>query len=264
MISPTLIVSLASVGAVGGFFAGLLGIGGGVVMFPLLYYVPPLLGLERLDAKTVAAVVMTQVFFSTLVGGLAHRRSGRVHRRIALVAGIASAVGSFVGGVASRWTSERFLLVLFGIVTLLVLAMMFLPAPSKELEKVSLEDVAVAPLPLSLHSLVIGIVIGFLGAGNFVFVPLLIYILKVPTRIAIGSSLFIAMMSTSSGFLGKLATGQIPWLIAMVVVLGAGIGALVGERIHSRLATHTLRYVYGVMVGLIAVRIWLSILDFDT
>jgi Sulfite exporter TauE/SafE len=85
-----LIVGLASVGAIGGFFSGLLGFGGGVVMFPLLYYIPPLLGLEELHAKTVAAVVMTQVFFSTLVGGLAHLRSGRVHGRIALVAGISS------------------------------------------------------------------------------------------------------------------------------------------------------------------------------
>jgi len=48
---------MTSIGAVGGFFAGLLGFGGGViVMFPLLYYIPPLLDLARIDAKTVAAV----------------------------------------------------------------------------------------------------------------------------------------------------------------------------------------------------------------
>src|SRR5262245_45335288 len=105
-----IIARLAPAAAIGGFSAGLLGFGGGVVMFPLLYYVPPLLGLARLEAKIVAAVVITQVFFSSLVGGLAHLRSGRVHGRIALIAGMASAVGSFVGGVASKWTSERFLL----------------------------------------------------------------------------------------------------------------------------------------------------------
>ena len=106
-MSPVLIVGLALIGAIGGFFAGLLGFGGGVVMFPLLYYVPSLLGLERLDAKTVAGVAITQVFFDPH-RGIAHLRSGRVHGRIALVAGITSAVGSFVGGVASKWTSERF------------------------------------------------------------------------------------------------------------------------------------------------------------
>lgn len=230
-------------------------------MFPLLYYLPPLVGLERLDAKTVAAVVVTQVFFSSGVGGLAHLRSGRVHRRITLIAGTASAVAAFVGGVASKWTSERFLLLLFGIATLIVFAMMFLSAPSSELEKASLKKVTVAPVLLSLCSFVSGILIGFLGAGNFVFVPLLIYIFKVPTRIAIGSSLFIAMMNTCSGFLGKLATGQIPWLIATVVVIGASIGALLGERVHRRLSTPILRSLYSAMVGIIAARIWLSILD---
>lgn len=262
-MSPALIVSLASVGAIGGFFSGLLGFGGGVVMFPLLYYVPPLLGLPRFEARTVAALVITQVFFSTLIGGLAHLRSGRVHGRIALVAGITSAVGSFLGGVGSKWISEGFLLVLFGISTLFVIAMMFLPAPSTELEKVSPGEVSVAPVPLSLYSLVTGVLIGFLGAGNFVFVPLLIYVLKVPTRIAIGSSLFIAMMNTCSGFLGKLVTGQIPWVITTIVVIGAGIGTLLGERCHPRLPTPILRYIYSGMVGLIAIRIWLTLLAFE-
>jgi len=261
-VSLTLIGSLALVGMVGGFFAGLLGFGGGVVMFPLLYYLPPLVGLPSLDAKTVAAVVITQVFFSTLVGGLAHLRSGRVHGQVALVAGITSAVGSLLGAVASKWTSERFLLLLFGIASLLVLAMMFLPAPTKELEKVPVEKVTVAPFLLSLCSLITGILVGFLGAGNFVFVPLLIYILKVPTRIAIGSSLFVAMINTCFGFLGKAATGQIPWPIAALVVIGAGIGAMLGERIHGRLPAPILRQIYAAIVGLIAVRVWLSILDF--
>jgi uncharacterized membrane protein YfcA len=260
-VSIALVGSLTLVGAAGGFFAGLLGFGGGVVMFPLLYYLPPLLGMERLDAKTVAAVVMTQVFFSTLIGGMAHLRGGRVHGRIALAAGITSAMGSFLGGVASKWTSERFLLLLFGIATLLVLAIMLLPAPDREVEKVSLEKVTVATVPLSLCSFATGILIGFLGAGNFVFVPLLIYVLKVPTRIAIGSSLLIALMNTAFGFLGKLATGQVPWLMAIAVVIGASIGALVGERTHRRIPAPLLRYVYGTMVGLIALRVWLTILD---
>ena len=106
--------------------------------------------------------------------------------------------------------------------------------------------------------------IGFLGAGNFIFVPVLIYLLSVPTRIAIGSSLFIAMMNTASGFLGKLLTGQIPLATAGTVVAGAMLGALAGERVHRRLSSELLRRVYAVLVALIAVRIWLTILGFDS
>ena len=57
-MSFSLIALLASLGALGGFTSGLLGVGGGVVMFPVLLYVPSLLGFASLDAKTVAAVVI--------------------------------------------------------------------------------------------------------------------------------------------------------------------------------------------------------------
>jgi uncharacterized protein len=254
-----LIVAMASLGAIGGFLAGLLGFGGGVLMFPLLYYVPPRLGLERLDAQTVAAMVVSQVFFSALVGGLAHLRGGHVKRDLTVIAGAVSAIGSFAGGIASKWASEQFLLLLFGAVTLLVSLMIFLRRPEREQDERSIKQhLSVPRLPLSCFSLVTGMVIGFLGAGNFVFVPLLIYVFKVPTRMAIGSTLFIALMNTASGFLGKLVTDQIP-LIAVAVIFGAAIGALGGEKAHRGVSTQTLRVVYAAMVLLITIRVWLTI-----
>lgn len=260
-MSLTLFLTLVVLGGIGGFAAGFLGMGGGILLFPLLLYVPPLLGLESLDAKTVAALVMSQVFFATLIGGTAHWRSGRVHGRLTLVAAVAAAGGSFLGGVASKWVSAWFLLFLFGVVTLLAAATMFLPGPSLEREQIPLGKVVVPRLPLAVLSSMTGVVVGFLGAGNFVFVPLLIYVLKVPTRIAIGSNLVIAVLSTLSGFLGKLLTGQIPFLMAVAVVIGASVGALAGEQCHSRVSPPVLRYVYAGVISLAAIRIWITLLS---
>jgi hypothetical protein len=259
-MSGALIVSLACLGAVGGFSAGLLGFGGGVIMFPLLYYVPPLLGLAPLDAKSVAAIVVTQVFFSTLVGGIAHLRQGRVHTRLAVTAGIASAFGSFIGAIASQWATETFLLILFGLSCLIVLFIMGLSGSVSMSDREPVDEIKIAFVPLALCSTLTGVIIGFLGAGNFVFVPLLIYILKVPTRIAIGSTLLIALMNTATGFFGKLLTGQIPLAPAAVVVSGAAIGAVFGERIHGKTSAARLRHIYAAMVAIIALRVWLSIL----
>jgi uncharacterized membrane protein YfcA len=257
----TFLVTLALLGAIGGFAAGFLGVGGGVLLFPLLLYIPPLLGLESLDAKTVAALVISQVFFASMIGGTAHWRSGRVHGRLTLVAAVAAAGGSFLGGVASKWVSDWFLLLLFGVVTLLAAAMMFLPVPSLEREKTPVEQLVVPLLPLAVLSFVKGVVVGFLGAGNFIFVPLLIYVLKVPTRIAIGSNLVIAVLTTFLGFLGKLLTGQIPFLMTLAVVIGAGLGALGGERSHGRVSPRALRYAYAAVIGVVAVRIWITLLS---
>jgi uncharacterized membrane protein YfcA len=259
---PPLVALLVLLGCLGGFAAGLLGFGGGVIMFPLLYSVPPLLGFERFDAKTVAAVVVTQVFFSTLVGGAAHFRSQRVNSPLAFTAGTSSAAGAFFGGLASAWVPDRFLLILFAVMTVLVAGMMLLPAPTPQRENIPADQVLVPLIPLSILSLLAGLMIGFLGAGNFVFVPLLIYVMKVPTRVAIGSSLFIALTNTFFGFLGKLVSGQIPYLAAFAVATGGIIGAVAGEWCHRRIPINILRYIYGGMLAVIALQAWVHVLEF--
>lgn len=262
-MSLSLIALLASLGALGGFTSGLLGVGGGVVMFPLLLYAPSLLGFPTFHAKTVAAVVVAQVFFSASVAGTAHFRSGRVHRQLTLIGGMTSAGGAFLGGIASQWVSDRFLLILFGVVTLTVSAIMLMPAPSVIQDDRPADRIAIPVLPLSLFSIITGTFAGLLGSGNFIFPPLLIYVLKIPTRVAIGSSLVIALINTSAGFLGKLVTGQIPFVITLAAVLGATFGALAGERVHGRLSSLILRRIYAGMVALIAVRVWLTIFSFE-
>lgn len=258
-MSFALVALLAALGAMGGFAAGLLGVGGGVVMFPLLYYVPPFFGWAPLDAKTVAAIVSSQVFFSAVVGGWAHLRSGQVKSPIAIVAGSTSALGALLGAVASQWVSARFLVILFAIITTAAGLAMCLPITERSLTDGLPSGPPVAKLPLALCSLVAGLVIGFLGAGNFAFVPLLIFLFKVPTRAAIGSTLIIGVMNSTTGFVGKLATGQIPLLTASVVVVAAGLSALAGERTHRVVPTAVLRKIYATLVGVIALTLWITI-----
>jgi uncharacterized protein len=259
-VSPAFFLFLAALGCVAGFGAGFIGLGGGVLLFPLLLYLPPLLGLESPTVKTVAAIVISQVFFAGAIGGIAHWRKGRVHNKLTLIGAVASAAGAFIGGVASKWVSDWFLLLLFGLITLFAGGLMFLPGPAGEQEEAPTEKLVVPTTRLALVSSVIGIVVGLLGAGNFLFVPLLIYGLKVPTRITIGSSLVIHVLNTFSGFLGKLITGQIPFALTIAVVVGTSLGALAGERTHSSASPRVLRYVYAGVIGAVALRVWITIL----
>jgi hypothetical protein len=123
-----------------------------------------------------------------------------------------------------------------------------------------MESVAVASLPLVVISLSIGSVVGLLGAGNFLFIPMLIYVLKVPTRITIGSSLAIYVLNSLAGFVGKLVTGQIPFVMTLAVIIGTSLGALVGEKCHSKVSPQVLRYAYSAVVAVVALRIWLTLL----
>jgi uncharacterized membrane protein YfcA len=259
-MSGGLFLTLFAVAGLAGFGAGFIGLGGGLLLFPLLLYLPAYLGLEAIDAKTVAALVISQVFFAGVIGGAAHWRKGRVHKKLTLVGAIASGVGSFIGGVASKWVSEWFLLFLFGIVTIIAGAVMFLPGPSVEREQAPVERVIVPSIALAAISFPVGIVVGLLGAGNFLFVPLLIYVLKIPTRITIGSSLAIHVLNGFSGFVGKLITGQVPFLMTVIVILGASLGAILGERSHSQASPKILRFAYAGVIAIVAIRVWISLL----
>jgi uncharacterized protein len=255
-----LFLTLFALAGLAGFGAGFIGLGGGLLLFPLLLYLPPYLGLEAIDAKTVAALVISQVFFAGLIGGAAHWRKGRVHKKLTLVGAIASALGSFMGGVGSKWVTEWSLLFLFGIVTIIAGAVMFLPGPSVELEQTSVERIIVPPVALAAISIAVGIVVGLLGAGNFLFVPLFIYVLRIPTRITIGSSLAIHVLNGFSGFIGKLITGQVPFLMTVVVILGASLGAAIGEKSHTRASPKILRFAYACVIAIVALRVWISLL----
>jgi uncharacterized membrane protein YfcA len=259
-MSTGLFTTLSSLAAIAGFGAGFIGLGGGILLFPLLLYLPPLLGLEALDAKTVAALVISQVFFAGIIGGAAHWRKGRVHKKLTLVGALTSAVGAFIGGIGSKWVSEWFLLFLFGIVVLIAGAVMFLPGPSAEREAATADEIVIPSVSLGALSFVVGVVVGLLGAGNFLFVPVLIYLLKIPTRITIGSSLAIHVLNGFAGFMGKLISGQIPLFMTLAIIIGATLGAIAGERSHSRVSPKALRYVYAAVIAVVALRVWATLL----
>ena len=76
----------------GGLLAGMLGVGGAVVLLPLLT------AFAGLTLKEASSITVVQVLVSSFIGGLSFRRGGLVHTRLALWMGSAGAAGGFAGG----------------------------------------------------------------------------------------------------------------------------------------------------------------------
>lgn len=138
-MTPALAIVLVALGAAGAFVAGLLGVGGALVMIPLLLYVPPALGVGVLDVKAVAAVTMVQVFMAALSGVVAHRRYKAVDRDLAWVGGAAMAVGSFAGALGSKYVGDRWLLMVFALMVTAAAPLLVLPV-----------EAIAAPMPAGL------------------------------------------------------------------------------------------------------------------
>jgi uncharacterized membrane protein YfcA len=251
---------LLVLGAVGAFVSGLIGVGGAIVMIPLLLYVPPLLGVAALDIKHVAAITMVQVFVAAASGMIAHGRHRAINRRLALVGGGAMAAGSLVGAVASKYVPERWLLLVFAAMVTLALVLMLLPEPVPDVTAPA--DVKEYSAPLTaLTAGGVGIVAGLVGAGGaFLLVPLLLVVVGVPIRVSIGSSLAITAVAATAGVIGKAVTGQIPVPPALVVAASALPSAQLGAAASRRLSGRALKRALLVVTVLTGVRVWWNVL----
>src|SRR5438046_606351 len=91
----------AVAGLVASFLSGLLGIGGGLVLTPLLLYLPPLVGGAAIPVKIVTGLTIVQAISGSTLGALRHRAYGNVSSRLVWLMGPPSAVASLVGNAAT-------------------------------------------------------------------------------------------------------------------------------------------------------------------
>jgi uncharacterized membrane protein YfcA len=247
-------------GFVGAFVAGLVGVGGAIVLIPLLYYFPPWLGVGALDIRLVAGVTMAQVLAATIVGVAVHREAGAVHRPLAVVAGTSMGVASLAGAVASRYVGGRTLLAVFGTMGLLAILLMLLPPPPDPGVPLAAE-VPFDRKAAIIYPTAIGLLSGLVGAGGaFLIMPVLFGVMRIPLRPSIGTSLAIAGVSALAGFIGKLVTAQVPLWPTVAVVAGALSGAAVGSRVSHRAPTQVLRVSLGALIALVTLRVWIDVL----
>lgn len=223
--------ALTGIGLVGGFMAGFLGIGGGIVIIPLLLYG------AGLPVKLAMGISMVQAFFATLSGLLIHRRNRTVDVRLGISLGVCGLAGGTIGSFGSSFVSGRVLLTLYLFLVAIAIGLLIF-APRHEKPITAPVELWKA-LPLGLG---VGTLAGMLGVGGgFIMTPLMISVLRIPTRIAVGTSLLMILPTTVAGSLGKIATGQFDLLIALWIIAGSMVGAQFGGRANSRLSPRVIR-----------------------
>ena len=259
-MTVALAVTLVGIGFFGAFFAGFLGIGGALVMFPLLLYVPPLLGVGSLAVREVVGVTMALVFVTAVSGFLAHRRHGGVNAQLTVLGGIAATLGSFAGALASKWTDEHWLLVVYALMATAGAVLILLPGGEQDPVGGG-AGLGFSPTRVVLVAGGVGIAAGFVGAGGaFLLVPLLVVVVGVPLRVTIANSLGITALTGVAGFVGKMVTHQIPFVPAFTVAVGAIPGAQLGAAASHRVSSRNLKWALAVTIVLAAARVWWDVI----
>lgn len=262
----SLYVIMIFLGLIGSFFSGLLGIGGAIINYPMLLYIPALFGVGYFTGQEVSSIGMFQVLFASLAGVLAFRKQSKsdgtsvIHKGLVWNMGISIMLGSLLGGIGSKYLSSNSINIIYGVLAILAVVMMVIPSKGNK-EEMDVDQITYNKMIAVISAFLVGAVSGIVGAGGaFILIPIMLTVLKIPTRVTIASSLAIVFISAIGGVIGKLAAGHILFLPTLFTVFGSLIGAPMGSLVGKKVNVRYLRYGLVVLISLTAMKIWISIL----
>jgi uncharacterized protein len=271
---------LIGLGLAVGLLSGLFGIGGGFILTPLLMF----LGIAPAIAVGTGAALVTA---SSVTGALAHWQRRNVDLRLGAYLVLGGLLGVLGGiqlqqalkaiGQLDVFTTLSYV-VLLGVVGTLMLiestrallaARVDRPAPKRRrgahhswIQGLPLKQrFRAAKLYMSiLPALAIGVLVGWLTAmlgvgGGFLLVPALIYILRIPTRIAFGTSAFqIIFVTACATVLQAVQNTSVDIFLAAPLIAGGVTGAQIGVGLSQRLQADWARWLLGFMVVAVGLR----------
>jgi uncharacterized protein len=277
-MSANMLVFLAMGGAVG-FLSGMFGVGGGFLMTPLLIF-------TGIPAAVAVGTEAAQILAASVSGALAHWRRRNIDVKLGTVLLGGGLVGSVLGvallGVLRRHGIFDFFLAACYVTFLGVMGVLMLIESSNTIRQkragsvISLRRpgqhnwVHRLPLKLRFHRsrlyisaippLLLGFVVGLLAAtmgvgGGFIMVPAMIYLLRVPTNVVVGTSLFqIVFLTAAITLLQASLNLNVDVVLAAVLVAGAVIGAQFGTLAGQRLKGEELRFLLATFILLVCAR----------
>jgi uncharacterized membrane protein YfcA len=276
-------------GAIVGFLSGLVGVGGGFLITPLLIFtgIPPIVAVST-GATQMAGTAAGASYIQWTYRNIDFRMA------LVLLAGswLGGGVGVLVANMLVRGGEFGNVVVFLYVVLLgLVGASMLVeslhailrarspvqPAPERDKPQGSFARAFVRRLPFQMRfaasgvhmsvlvPLVLGAFVGMLTSlmgvgGGFIMVPIMIYILRMPTRIAVGTSMFQLLFTTAAVSIMQAGVNRaVDPFLAVTLILGSILGTTLGARLGARLPAEKLRLILALVVVGVAIKMVLSL-----
>jgi uncharacterized protein len=273
---PVNIFLILAMGAAVGFVSGMFGIGGGFLMTPLLIFI-------GIAPAVAVASVASHIAASSFSGAIAYWRRRAIDPALAVVL----LTGGTIGTALGVWTFTQLralgqldLMIALSYVALLttVGGLMFwegLRAMMRTRRGVAAPRRShgwIHGLPLKMRFkrskiylsvmpvVVVGVVIGFIGAvmgigGGFILVPIMIYLLRVPTSTVIGTSMVLTLVTmTFATLLHAITNHLVDVVLALILMVGGVTGAQFGARAGQKIRGEQLRLLLGLLVLAVGIR----------
>jgi uncharacterized membrane protein YfcA len=257
------------IGFITGVCSGLLGLGGGFILIPLLL-------LAQVPMEVAVSTSLVFVFFSAASGSIRHGFQGTIDARLAAAVALPSIVTTFAGSLLTVRVPASFLQTLLGICALGSLYLFNRTCTSEGDPAVSGpprrwmytrtagrgDEVVTYSVDVP-KGIGVGCVVGFLAGllgvgGGFLMIPAFVGFMAVPLRVAIGTSLLTILASALVGTVGHWGQGSLDWTIAWTTVLTGVIGAQIGAALVSKLSEKLLKALLNGLLVLGALYLFLK------
>ncbi len=267
-MEPVFICIQIGTGLLAGFMSGLLGVGGGFLYAPVMYFVLRQSGVPDDMAILVAfGTSLAAAFPTVLTGAFVHTKKGNVVWRDAVIMGLCGTVTGFIGGTVATYLPVQILTLLFGVMLILGAVRLITSLPSGTGEKMA------APLAGGIGGTA-GFMSGLLGVGGgTVLVPLMVLLGKFSMKKAAATSAAAIVFITLGGILSYLVNGfsagidlsaygfyligYIDVLMWAIVVITAIPMVLFAVKISGRVPEVWLRRIFFILMLVIAIRMLL-------
>ncbi len=270
LLAPDIVLLFILLGSLAGLLAGLLGIGGGIIFVPLFLHVFPLIGIDPSVMVHMAFGTSLGLILPTAVSStLGHRKRGNVDWSQVYGLALGGVAGAGAGSTLAAYLTGDSLQFLFALMQIIVALRMF---RSPRYRPVG------AGRPVPFWQLVLvgsagGAFSAFFGVGGGVIaVPLMVILLRLPIRLAVGNSSALIVVSSLAGAvsyvlhgwngprLPPLSAGYVNLLVLGLVAPFSMLAARLGVRIAGRLPHDKLVRVFALLLILVGVRIGLQAL----
>lgn len=250
MIMVTSMIIMLLIGIFGGFISGLVGIGGAIIIYPMLLLLPPLVGLPTYSAYIASGLTSSQVFFSTLSGSFKAYKNKDFSRTLVLNMGSGMIIGSILGAILANLINVQFVNMVYIIIALLALILMFIKVVP------STSHIKFNRLLLITIGGIIGLVSGIVGAGGaFIIIPVLLVIFKLPMNTVVTNSIVIAFISSIGAFIIKLLQGYIPVNSAIPLILGSILFTSLGMKIGQKIPDYIQKMIVSILIVIAIIKL---------
>jgi len=253
---------LPGFGLIVGFFASLTGVGGGVIIFPVLTL------LYGFAPQQAVGTSLGMIIFTAIASSFSYFKQKRIFFRTGLLLSVTTVPGAYLGAYLTTVLSARVLGGLFGLFLIYIAGRMIFmsaargaasPAGGDLIERPTCSDrelvASRGPVFQAVAlGLLAGVASGLLGiGGGAVAVPIMTLVLHMPIHYATATSMFTMIFTSLAGVLKHHLAGHVHWPVAVLLGAGTVFGAQVGARLSRKISGRLLRLVFGLVLLAVSV-----------